>query len=86
MPNVVHVDTIICCLTPRTSFINASVCIVIFYYDVICIYVFHVYLFIAYVFVHYHVICNSPVYGGNKEYLLTYFLTCNYGNTCIFIM
>ena len=28
-------------------------------------------MFIAYVFVHCHVICNSPVYGGNKEYLLT---------------
>ena len=29
-------------------------------------------MFIAYMFVHCHVICNSPVYGGNKEYLLTY--------------
>ena len=28
-------------------------------------------MFIAYLFVHCHVICNSPVYGGNKEYLLT---------------
>ena len=35
-------------------------------------------MFIAYMFVHCYVICNSPVYGGNKEYLLTYLLAYVY--------
>ena len=36
-----------------------------------CLYVMPICLFIGIV----HCICNSPVCGGNKEYLLTYLLT-----------
>ena len=44
MRNMVHVDTIICYLTPRTSFMIASVCIVILccklYICTPCLYVY----------------------------------------------
>ena len=69
MQNVVHVDTII-----FFSLMIAFVSVVIYYKCnlYICIscgfMLMPMYLFIVIV----HCICNSPVYGGNKEYLLTY--------------